>query len=135
MPTFSACIIFSSPELTPAFIVSSLHGIIIPYLQRIIDHRCKCTWPILWIAPCLVTQLTFMRTDRIQTVLLLKVKVMMTTELLSQKPTHLPLSQTSLDTLQATINPLQECDGYGVHLYMDCVRVVYQLMLDDQLLD
>ena len=48
---------------------------------------------------------------------------------------QLLLSQSSLDALQAAINPLQECDDYGIQLYKDCVRVVHQLMQNDQLLD
>ena len=37
---------------------------------------------------------------------------------------QLLLSQSSLDALQAAINPLQECD-YGIQLYKDCVRVIH----------
>ena len=47
----------------------------------------------------------------------------------------LPLSQSSLDVLEARISPMQECDDHGVQLYMDCVHLVHQLMHDDQLLD
>ena len=48
--------------------------------------------------------------------------------------TQLPLSQSSLAILQASINPLEQCEDYGAKLYINCVRLVHQLMLDDQLL-
>ena len=48
--------------------------------------------------------------------------------------THLPLSQSSFDTLRATINSLQQCEDYGIDLYIDCVHLVHHLMQDDQLL-
>ena len=47
----------------------------------------------------------------------------------------LPLSQYSLDVLEVTINPMQECDDYGLQLYMDSVHLVHQLTQDNQLID
>ena len=48
--------------------------------------------------------------------------------------TDIPLSQASVQILQATINPLQECNDCGIQLYRDTVRIVYQLMHNDNLI-
>lgn len=47
--------------------------------------------------------------------------------------TDIPLSQASLHSIQATINPLQECSDFGIQLYKEAVQAVYQLMQNDGL--
>ena len=49
--------------------------------------------------------------------------------------TDLPLSQTSLHTLQAAVHPLEECADNGIQFYRNCVHVVFQAMHNDGLLD
>ena len=48
--------------------------------------------------------------------------------------TDLTLSQASLHTLQASVDPLGECTDNGIQFYRTCVRMVFQAMLSDGLL-
>ena len=48
---------------------------------------------------------------------------------------HLPLSESSISTLKATIDPLYQCDDHGVQLYVECLHLVFQLMQNDNLVD
>ena len=56
------------------------------------------------------------------------------TVMISVPDTNIPLSQSSFDTLHTTIDPLQDCDDFGVDLYVRTVRLMYQLMQNDDLL-
>ncbi len=47
---------------------------------------------------------------------------------------YLPLSQNSVQQLQASINPLEICNDHGKQLYLDTVHLVFQLMQNDDLL-
>ena len=38
------------------------------------------------------------------------------------------------DSLHSTIDPLQDCDDFGVDLYARTIRLMYQLMDNDDLL-
>ena len=46
----------------------------------------------------------------------------------------IPLSQASVQTLHATVNPLQDCNDNGIQLYRDTVHIVFQLMQNDNLI-
>ena len=48
--------------------------------------------------------------------------------------TDLPLSQASLHTLQASVDPLGECTDNGIQFNRTCVRMVFQAMQSDGLL-
>ena len=55
------------------------------------------------------------------------------TVVISVPNTNIPLSQSSLDTLHSTIDPLQDCDDFGADLYVRTIRLMYQLMDNDDL--
>jgi len=42
-----------------------------------------------------------------------------------------PLSQQSVQVLQATINPIQTCQDHGIELYRNTLRTVFELMQND----
>ena len=48
--------------------------------------------------------------------------------------TDIPLSQSSIGMLQSTVNPVEECNDFGIQLYKDTVHIVYQLMQNDNLI-
>ena len=48
--------------------------------------------------------------------------------------TDIPLSQASLLTLQASVNPLERCYDFSIQLYKNCVHLVYQLMQSNDLI-
>ena len=49
--------------------------------------------------------------------------------------TVVPLSDSSINMLTGSINPLQQSDSYGADIYMQTVNLVYQLMLREGLVD
>ena len=49
--------------------------------------------------------------------------------------TDIPLSQSSVDQLNAAINPMQDCNDFGKQLYLDTVQQVFTLMSNDGLID
>ena len=48
--------------------------------------------------------------------------------------TVIPLSESSLNQLNATINPLQDCNDFGKQLYLDTIQQLFTLMSLDELL-
>jgi len=49
-------------------------------------------------------------------------------------PPFIPLSHQSLQRLHSSINPNEQCDDFGMQLYLNTVQMVYVLMLNDGLL-
>ena len=49
--------------------------------------------------------------------------------------TDIPLSDASYSSLCSIIDPLHQSSCYGVDLYLQTVRLVYQLMIEDNLYD
>ena len=47
---------------------------------------------------------------------------------------NLPLSDSALQRLYTSVDPLQESNSYGADIYMRTVTLVYQLMQDENLL-
>ena len=134
MLTFSAYTMYSSPGLMLPFSASSQRGITIHYPLRGIDHPLQ-----LYTAHSVES--TLFEKPSADILLYGDDPEAPTPECDDDGATvtvpeiDLPLSQYSLDVLEVTINPMQECDDYGLQLYMDSVHLVHQLMQDNQLID